>query len=205
MTFRDVAPYVTNIVYIKLKVFISTVIMRCRLYYWHVPIGTKSKFVGLTLIKKHYTAKIRIGNSCTFRSSPDSNTIGIKQPCFLSASKEGVVSIGSNCGLSGTVIAATKSICIGNRVMFGANVTVTDGDRHSLNAAQRFFGEQGSSAPISIGDDVWIGMNSVILKGVTIGEGAVIAANSLVNKDIPAYTIAAGTPAKITNKKSQQV
>ena len=62
--------------------------------------------------------------------------------------------------------------------------------------------EQGlSEAPIVIEDDVWIGCHSVILMGVTIGKGAVIGANSLVNQDIPPFAIAAGSPAKIIRSR----
>ena len=58
--------------------------------------------------------------------------------------------------------------------------------------------------PIYIGDDVWLGMNVVVLKGVNIGAGAVIAANALVNVDIPAGAIAAGVPAKIVGWVQQE-
>lgn len=53
------------------------------------------------------------------------------------------------------------------------------------------------SAPIVIGDHVWIGMNVIVLKGVTIGEGAVVAAGSVVTKDVPPYSLVAGVPANV--------
>lgn len=58
-----------------------------------------------------------------------------------------------------------------------------------------------TAASITVGDHVWIGARSVILQGVTIGEGAVIAAGSVVTKDIPAYTVVAGVPARVIKKR----
>ncbi len=197
MSLRDIIPFAIHRAYMEFKTAISTIVMRFKLFYWHIYIGEKSKFIGIALINKHHTASINIGKHSVFCSSKDSNTIGIKQPCFLSAGREARISIGSNCGFSGTVVSACQSISIGDRVMFGANVTVTDGDRHSLNAVQRFMGDTGNTKPVIIEDDVWIGMNSIILKGVTIGKGAIIGANSVVNKSVPPNKIAAGVPIKI--------
>lgn len=83
-------------------------------------------------------------------------------------------------------------ITIGDGTIISEDVTIRDSDNHEIigNATPK-------SAPIVIGDHVWIGMNATILKGVTIGNGSVIAANALVNKDIPDNCLAAGVPAKI--------
>ncbi|WP_164852278.1 acyltransferase [Rheinheimera riviphila] len=104
--------------------------------------------------------------------------------------------IGDDCGFSATVISAGYSIRIGDRVMCGANVTITDSDRHPLAAAARHAGQPGVSAAVIIEDDVWLGMNVLVLKGVTIGKGAVVAANSVVSQNIPSYSLAAGVPAR---------
>jgi len=171
--------------------------MKFRLFFWHIEKGKNIKFYGLTLIKKHYQSNIIIGDNCTFRSSADSNSIGIKQACFLSTAKQAKLLIGNNCGFSGTVIAASEKIIIGANVICGANTTITDSDRHALDYQERARGYTGECAAVVIHDHAWIGMNAVILKGVTVGEGAVIGANAVVCKDVPAFSVVAGNPAKV--------
>lgn len=85
-------------------------------------------------------------------------------------------------------------ITIGNRVLIGPNVTIcTTG--HPIHPAHRADGMY--SFPVTIGDNVWIGGNVIILPGVTIGENSVIGAGAVVNKDIPANVVAAGNPCKV--------
>ena len=83
-------------------------------------------------------------------------------------------------------------VTIGKGVAISNNVVIRDNDAHELADSQH-----ASMKPIEIGDHVWIGTNVTVLKGVKIGNGAVIAANSLVNKDIPEKALAGGVPAKI--------
>ena len=84
-----------------------------------------------------------------------------------------------------------NEIRIGYEVAISHNVIIRDSDNHQLS------GQTEISSPITIGDHVWIGMNSIILKGVTIGDGAVIAAGSVVTRDVPSRTLVGGVPAKI--------
>lgn len=94
-----------------------------------------------------------------------------------------------------TRIMAVKSISIGADCAISWNCTILDGDRHQLSFdGERF---ETNSAPVVIEDHVWIGCNVTVLKGVTIGSGAVIAAGSVVVRDIPARMLAAGVPAKV--------
>jgi acetyltransferase-like isoleucine patch superfamily enzyme len=112
-------------------------------------------------------------------------------------------------------IWSAKMVSIGSRVLISYGVSVHDTNSHSISACERHkhfvsiatTGHPESvtnltSAPIIIEDDVWIGFNSSILKGVTIGRGAIIAACSVVTKDVPAWTIVAGNPAKIIRQIS---
>jgi acetyltransferase-like isoleucine patch superfamily enzyme len=89
-------------------------------------------------------------------------------------------------------IACFHHIRIGDRVAIAENVTIRDSDNHRLN-----YDGHAVSKPIEIGNHVWIGMNATILKGVRIGDGAVIAAGSVVTKDVPSHCLAAGVPAKV--------
>jgi acetyltransferase-like isoleucine patch superfamily enzyme len=124
----------------------------------------------------------------------------------------GKISIGEGCYVGdGTRIWSSESINIGNRVYIAHNVNIHDTNSHSIDAnlrSQHFYAIMSighpkenifdiKASPVVIDDDVWIGFNSTILKGVKIGSGSVIAACSVVTKDVPSNVIVAGNPAKI--------
>ncbi len=90
-----------------------------------------------------------------------------------------------------------EKMTFGEDVGIGKNVTLMDSDQHKINPLKKI------SAPIVIGNHVWIGTNATILKGVTIGDGAVVAACALVNKDVPPNTLVAGVPAKVVKTDIQ--
>ena len=92
------------------------------------------------------------------------------------------------------IVAKTETISIGDRVRISAGTKIMGtGLNTELTSGES---REHISAPINIGDDVWIGVNSVITAGVSIGNGAIIAAGSIVNKDVPAATVVGGVPAK---------
>lgn len=93
-----------------------------------------------------------------------------------------------------TEIHAGKSVTIGNGVLIAWNCNITDRDYH------KFESDSERVEPVVIGDHVWIGLGSTILKGVSIGEGAVIAAGSVVTRDVPKRALAAGNPAKVVKE-----
>lgn len=95
------------------------------------------------------------------------------------------------------VFGCADRIDIGNDVMISASCYVTDLD-HTFASVGVPIAEQGvQTAAVVIEDDVWVGAHSIVLRGVRIGRGAVIGANSVVTRDVPAYTIAAGSPARV--------
>ena len=97
-------------------------------------------------------------------------------------------------GLRNTIIGPVH---IGNHVNLAQNVTVT-GLNHNYQDAEKMIDEQGvSTLPVVIEDDVWVGANSVILPGVTLGRHCVVAAGSVVSHSVPPYSICAGCPARI--------
>lgn len=109
------------------------------------------------------------------------------------------VSIGANCLL----LSTRAKVIIGDYVMFGPNVSVITGNHRIDVIGKRMYEIKDSDKRATDDQDVifagdnWIGANSTILKGVTVGEGAVVAAGALVNKNVPPYTIVGGVPAKV--------
>jgi len=89
-------------------------------------------------------------------------------------------------------LACFNQIEIGNDVAISENVIIRDSDNHNILGSDHI-----KSRPIKIGNRVWIGLNVTILKGVHIGDGAIVAAGSLVNRDVPANAMVAGVPARI--------
>lgn len=110
--------------------------------------------------------------------------------------------IGDGSGLSGVVICAASAIEIGARVLVGANSTIVDTDFHPLSPeARREHATRGAvSRPIRIGDDVFIGMHALILKGTDLGEGCVVGAGAVVAGSFPPRSIVAGNPARVVKE-----
>lgn len=162
--------------------------------WWGVKIGKGATFSGKCHFKRYPGTTITIGRHCTFLSTPTSNLIGVNRPCILSTHQspfEATITIGDHCGFSGTVIGAFHSVQLGNHVRCGANTLISDADWHLDDP------RSGTPAPVVIEDNVWLGVNVVVLKGVRIGANTVIGANSVVTKDIPANVIAAGNPCRV--------
>ena len=100
-------------------------------------------------------------------------------------------SFGSGFISNHVTIDCHRAVTIGDDVAISKGVTIRDSDNHSIN------GNTEVSAPIHIGNHVWIGVNAVILKGVSIGDGAVLAAGAVVTRDVPPKALVGGVPAKV--------
>lgn len=100
--------------------------------------------------------------------------------------------VGPNSRINGAHISVSTRVEIGANVRIGPGVVIMDDDFH--DAASHF--SPGKTAAIHIADDVWIAMGAMVLKGVSIGQGAAVAAGAVVTKDVPAYTLVGGVPAK---------
>jgi acetyltransferase-like isoleucine patch superfamily enzyme len=172
------------------------------LYLRGVKSGKNIRFYGLPVVIRMVNSKIEIGNGCSFRSDFTSNLVGVNRKCIITTLRRNAeIKIGNNSGFSGTVIAAAGSIKIGDRVLCGANTTITDYDWHGIDPDKR--NKAAEPRPVVIEDNVWLGLNSVVLKGVTIGKNSVIGANSVVVKSIPENVIAAGNPCKVIRELNQ--
>lgn len=123
------------------------------------------------------------------------------------------ITIGRHVGMSGTRMWVARSLTIGNNVNIGAGVVLIDTDCHQFDhrmrrhdAAALFSAEQLRkgirTAPVVIEDDVWLGANAIVLKGVTIGARSIVGAGSVVTRDVPADSIVAGNPARVISSRA---
>ena len=129
------------------------------------------------------------------------NQIGFNTPCVFRA-EDGSIIIGDNVGMSQTtLIAKGADITIGDNVKLGGGVKVYTTDFHCLDYQKRRDQKvdmtERKYAPVTIGNDCFIGAGAFILKGVKIGDRSIIGAGSVVTKDIPADCIAGGNPCKV--------
>lgn len=153
--------------------------------------------------------KITIGDNFVFTSGEAINPICRNiRGCLATVTKDSEIVIGDNVGMSSACIWSQKSITIGNNVNIGGDCLIMDSDAHPHSYLQRRrdfeqkvglekYMETILCAPIVIEDDVWIGARCQVLKGVRIGARSIIAAGSVVSKDVPTDCVAAGVPAKV--------
>ncbi len=142
---------------------------------------------------------VRISGSVSVRLA---ERVALRRGVFLGG--HGEISIGAGTALNeGCIVAALERVEIGANCMLAPRVYILDVD-HVFDRSDIPIAEQGYDvAPVVIGDDVWIGTQAVICKGVSIGHGAVIGANSVVTRDIPAMAVAAGLPAKVIRMRQE--
>ena len=164
-----------------------------------VKFGSGCRFSGVPSVKIVAGATVRIGDHVQICSRFDSNSIGLSRPTNLSALKSGsYITIGDGSGMSGVSIVACCGITIGENVTIGAGACIWDTDFHPIDPQLRreHPTRDAVSKPIVIEDDVFIGANATILKGVTIGRQAVVGASAVVSKSVKAGDIVAGNPAR---------
>ncbi len=173
------------------------------------PNGIDVKFHSKREDKKIY---LNVGKRCIINSK------------FIFETETGSVQIGDNVHIGGAVFISRESIEIGNDVTMAWGITLYDHDSHSIYWSDRkndntqcyndYVTYNGNNIvnkdwgavkkkQIKIEDKVWIGFDVTILKGVTIGEGAVVGAKSVVTKDVPPFSVVAGNPAVVVKKNNQ--
>lgn len=165
-----------------------------------VSVGIANVFYGMPIISAVEDSIITLGDRVVLTSHSYFTALGVARPCILRTMRQGAsITIGSDSGLSGAVICAADSVQIGKECLFGADVLVADNDFHPVAPIGRRYARPDSieAAPVVIGDNVFIGARSMVLKGVTIGENSVIGAGSVVVSNIPPGVVAAGVPARV--------
>lgn len=160
------------------------------------------RIFGMPLIQCYRGSKIIIGKSFDARSAYGSNPLGTRRTVLATRSADAQITIGNNVGTTGLVLVSDCSITIGDHVKIGNATTIVDTDFHPLDPAQRFINpNDGRAKPIVIENNVFIGMNVIILKGSHIGARSVIGGGAVVSGTIPPDSIAVGNPATIIHKQ----
>lgn len=162
-----------------------------------INIGDRTQFIGKPILLLARNFRFPLGAGCILRPSLKSNGLGIQHPVIFYTLREGAeLIIGEDVGISGGTFCAATSITIGKSTLIGANTTIVDTDFHPLGTLSRRENRlaETHSAAVTIGENVFIGTGSIILKGVNIGNNSVIGAGSVVSRDIPSNVIAAGNP-----------
>ncbi len=151
-------------------------------------------------MRLHVEGKLRIGPNVSFHSGP-SNFVGGDRRMALWVGRRGTLDIRQGAGLSNTTIFCADSVTIGADTYIGGGCEIYDTDFHQLDADDRI-ANRGDvpHGPIHIGPKAFVGGWSIVLKNVTIGEGAVVAAGSVVTKPIGPYELWGGVPAKFIRK-----
>jgi len=155
---------------------------------------------GYPLIEMAKGARIVIGSNVTLNSSNRGYHLNMHSPVKLMADKaEAMISIGANTRIHGSCLHAREAITIGNNCLIAANTLIMDSSGHEISFpdVENRIHTTGGSSPVAVEDNVWIGANTIVLPGVRIGSGSIIGAGSVVTKDVPAFSVAAGNPARV--------
>ena len=158
------------------------------------------RILGVPLIDIRKGSKLILGDGVILTSRNRGYHLNIQAPVKLFADRPGAeIRIGAETRIAGSCIHAQRSVVIGKRCLIAGNCQIVDSNGHDLSFSnvQNRLHTEGTSMPIVIEDDVWLGANTVVLPGVRIGRGAVIGANSVVSTNIPARSVARGNPAEV--------
>jgi len=155
---------------------------------------------GKPLIDISFGGKVCIGNEVVLNSINRGYHLNMHSPVKLFADRpNAMISIGDKTRIHGSCLHAYSSISIGARCLIAANCQIIDGGGHDLSFedVDNRINTEGECRAIVIEDSVWIGANSIILPGVTIGYGSIVASGSIVTKDVPPMVVVGGNPAKV--------
>jgi acetyltransferase-like isoleucine patch superfamily enzyme len=172
----------------------------------NITIKGKVYISGRPLIDIRDGCRLFIGENVTLNSSNKGYHLNMHSPVKLFADWPGAeIRIGDNSRLNGVCVHAGRSISIGRNCLIAANCHIIDGSGHDLSFpdVENRVNTSGAFKPVVIEDDVWIGANTMVLPGVTIGRGSVISANSVVNRSVPALVVAGGNPAVVIKDYSE--
>lgn len=169
----------------------------------HVSYGKNLKLKGIPVIVNTKGGNLKIGDDCLIKSSFLSNLVGLySRTVIVTREKDAKIEIGDHVGISGATIYAREGITIGSYTNIGGNVKILDNDFHPIDPEARKANDRtkiGTKA-ISIGENCFIGCNSIILKGTVLGDNCVVGAGAVVSGVFEANSVIAGNPAKVIKK-----
>lgn len=169
--------------------------------FWGIRMPRGMRLRGVPIISQSRRGSVLVGSCFIAVSSARYNSIGLIQRVVIKTlGPNARIDIGNNVGVSGVTLSARSSIVIGDNVLLGSGVLITDNDAHPIKPEDRHDPSRTLISPIVIEDEVFIGARAIILKGVRIGRGSVVAAGSVVSRDVPARTVVAGNPAQEVKK-----
>lgn len=169
---------------------------------YKIQVGKKTVLNGEVQFVSDNRGKITIGENTKINSGKQFNQIGGDTRTVIRTINSGIICIGDNVGISNSALVARNSIMIDDDVRIGGSCKIYDNDFHSLRYEYRLkpIDDDIKSSPIHIKRGAFICAETIILKGVTIGEMSVVGAGSVVTHDIPDYEIWAGNPARFVRK-----
>lgn len=164
--------------------------------------GNNLRLIGWPFFFRFPSAKIKIGDGVTINSNFWSNLLGLNHKTIIVARRKGNITVGDSVGMSGAAIYAWEEIAIGDNTLIGANTKIIDTDFHPIDPIARIEQRNNATktAPVKIGKNVFIGMNTLILKGTQIGDNCVVGAGSVVCGRFESNCVIAGNPAKVVRK-----
>jgi acetyltransferase-like isoleucine patch superfamily enzyme len=179
-------------------------------FLWHlegrfkgVEYGRNIDLVGRPIISRAENSRLSVGDGAKINSLVRANPLALTRPTVLRTLVAGAeLRLDKGVGVSGAAICAGSKIIIGEYTFIGAGVLIMDNDfHHPIGDWQWATDSSIGARPIIIGRGVFIGANAIILKGVTIGDRAMIGAGAVVTRDVPAFHTAVGNPAKVFPNK----
>lgn len=179
------------------SVMFWSVVARMRLRLHGAEVGRRLRVRGPIRLHCHRTGVIRIGDDCRMLSGFAGNAVGGGRRMALWVGPGGRLTIGDGVGLSNSTIVCMEAVSIGDGTFVGGDTCVYDTDFHSLDPVERSRpGNKGArTSPVRLGRHVFVGGHSIVLKGVAVGDTAVVGAGSVVRRDVPAGQVWAGNPA----------
>jgi acetyltransferase-like isoleucine patch superfamily enzyme len=167
-------------------------------------VGSNAKIWGWFQVTMHapFESQVLLGDNLHMVSDRSRAGITLFSPCKFTTFGKGSIVVGDNVQLNGTAIASRKRVEIGAGSLVAPNCIIVDSDFHVIwpPESRGHSDSTKEDQAVKIGNNVWLGLNVVVLKGVTIGDNTIIGAGSVVSGDIPANVIAAGAPARVVRE-----